>query len=73
MSNGHEYYFLEDRADAQGVDLHLLRHLLSYLRPHKGLLALAFLGLTLGTACQLAGPYLIKVIIDRHITAGVFP
>ncbi len=73
MSNGHEYYFLEDRADAQGVDLHLLRRLLSYLRPHKGLLALAFLGLTMGTACQLAGPYLIKVIIDRHITAGVFP
>jgi ATP-binding cassette subfamily B protein len=73
VSNGHEYYFLEDRADAQGVDLHLLRRLLSYLRPHKGLLALAFIGLTLGTACQLAGPYLIKVIIDRHITAGVFP
>ena len=73
MSNGHEYYFLEDRADTQGVDLHLLRRLLSYLRPHKGLLALALLGLVLGTACQLAGPYLIKVIIDRHITAGVFP
>ena len=73
MSNGHEYYFLEDRPDAQGVDLHLLCRLLSYLRPHKGLAALALLGLALGTACQLAGPYLIKVIIDRHITAGVFP
>ncbi len=73
MRNGHEYYFIEDRADAQGVDLHLLRRLLSYLRPHKGLVALALLGLALGTACQLAGPYLIKVIIDRHITAGVFP
>ena len=73
MSNGHEFYFTEDRVDAQGLDLRLLRRLFSYLRPHKGLVALALIGLALGTACQLAGPYLIKVIIDRHITAGVFP
>ena len=73
MRNGHEFYFIEDRVDAQGVDLRLLRRLFAYLRPHKGLVALALLGLTLGTVCQLAGPYLIKVIIDRHITAGVFP
>jgi ATP-binding cassette subfamily B protein len=73
VSNGHEFYFTEDRVEAQGVDVRLMRRLLSYLRPHKGLLVLALLGLTLGTACQLAGPYLIKVVIDRHITAGVFP
>ncbi|MEK6778501.1 MAG: ABC transporter ATP-binding protein, partial [Candidatus Deferrimicrobiota bacterium] len=73
MSDGHEFYFLEDRVEAQAVDLRLLRRLLAYLRPHKGLIALALLGLALGTACQLAGPYLIKVIIDRHITAGLFP
>jgi ATP-binding cassette subfamily B protein len=73
VSNGHEFYFTEDRVDAQGVDLRLMRRLLAYLRPHKALIALALLGLTLGTACQLAGPYLIKVIIDRHITAAVFP
>jgi ATP-binding cassette subfamily B protein len=41
-----------------------------YLRPHKGLIALALMGLAFGTACQLAGPYLIKILIDRHITAG---
>ncbi|MBF8259564.1 MAG: hypothetical protein HW377_1938, partial [Actinobacteria bacterium] len=34
------------------------------------MIALALLGLALGTACQLAGPYLIKILIDRHITAG---
>ncbi len=73
MSDGHEFYFLEDRVEVQEVDLRLLRRLLDYLRPHKGLIALALLGLALGTACQLAGPYLIKVIIDRHITAGLFP
>ncbi len=73
MSEGHEFYFLEDRVDAQAVDLRLLRRLLAYLRPHKGLIALALLGLALGTACQLAGPWIIKVIIDRHITPGVYP
>jgi ATP-binding cassette subfamily B protein len=73
VSNGHEFYFTEDRVEAQGLDLRLLRRLLSYLRPHKGLVAIALAGLALGTTCQLAGPYLIKVIIDRHITAGVFP
>ncbi|MBI5419964.1 MAG: ABC transporter ATP-binding protein, partial [Deltaproteobacteria bacterium] len=73
MSHGHEFYFLEDRVDAQGVDLRLLRRLLAYLRPHKGPIALALLGLALGTACQLAGPYIIKVVIDRHITPGRFP
>ncbi|MBI5576024.1 MAG: ABC transporter ATP-binding protein [Deltaproteobacteria bacterium] len=72
MSNGHELFFLEDRADAQALDIRLLRRLLSYLRPHKALVALALLGLALGTVCQLAGPYLIKIIIDRHITAGRF-
>ena len=70
MSDGNELYFHEDRVDSQAVDLRLLRRLLSYLRPHKGLIALALLGLALGTACQLAGPYLIKILIDRHITAG---
>ncbi|NJD61194.1 MAG: ABC transporter ATP-binding protein [Deltaproteobacteria bacterium] len=73
MSGEHEFYFTEDRVETQGLDLHLLRRLLSYLRPHRGLLALALLGLALGTVCQLAGPYLIKVIIDRHITAGRYP
>jgi ATP-binding cassette subfamily B protein len=73
VSDGREFYFLEDRVEPQAVDLGLLRRLLAYLRPHKGLIALALLGLVLGTACQLAGPYLIKVIIDRHITAGLFP
>jgi ATP-binding cassette subfamily B protein len=73
VSGEHEFYFTEDRVETQGVDLRLLRRLLSYLRPHRALLALALSGLALGTVCQLAGPYLIKVIIDRHITAGVYP
>ena len=71
MSNGKEFYFYEDRVEARGMDIRLLRRLFSYLIPHKGLIALALAGLFLGTACQLAGPYLIKLIIDRNITPRV--
>lgn len=72
MNHGADGYFLEDRVEARGVDLRLLRRLASYLRPHGRLVALALLSLALGTACQLLGPYVIKVVIDRHITPGVF-
>ncbi len=68
MSNGTEFYFFEDRVEARGMDIRLLRRLLSYLVPHKGLIAVALTGLVLGTACQLAGPYIIKLVIDRNIT-----
>lgn len=71
MSNGSEFYFYEDRVEARGIDVRLLRRLLSYLSPHKGLIAIALAGLVLGTACQLAGPYIIKLVIDRNITPRV--
>src|SRR3990172_10336940 len=71
MSNGKELYFYEDRVEARGMDIRLLRRLFSYLIPHRGLIARALAGLFLGTACQLAGPYLIKLIIDRNITPRV--
>jgi ATP-binding cassette subfamily B multidrug efflux pump len=68
VSNGAEFYFYEDRVETRGMDTKLLRRLLSYLAPHKGLIAVALAGLVLGTACQLAGPYIIKLVIDRNIT-----
>ncbi|HBX43968.1 MAG TPA: antibiotic ABC transporter ATP-binding protein [Deltaproteobacteria bacterium] len=71
MSNGTEFYFTEDRVETRGMDVRLLRRLLSYLSPHKGLLAAALGALVLGTACQLAGPYIIKLVIDRNITPRV--
>jgi ATP-binding cassette subfamily B protein len=71
VSNGAEFYFYEDRVETRGMDMRLLRRLLSYLVPHKGLIAVALAGLVLGTACQLAGPYIIKLVIDRNITPRV--
>jgi ATP-binding cassette subfamily B protein len=69
VSNG-EGFFLEDRVDARGVDWRMLRRLLRYVVPHRGILAGAIVALVFGTACQLAGPYIVKIVIDRHITAG---
>jgi len=71
VSNGAEFYFTEDRVETRGMDVRLLRRLLSYLSPHRGLLAAALGALVLGTACQLAGPYIIKLVIDRNITPRV--
>ncbi len=72
MSGARDPWFLEDRAQPEGgLDLRLLRRLFGYLRPHKGLLSLALASLALGTAGQLAGPYLVKVLIDRHVVPGV--
>jgi ATP-binding cassette subfamily B protein len=69
VSDG-ERFFLEDRVEARGVDWKLLRRLLRYVVPHRGILAGSLLALACGTACQLAGPYLIKIVIDRHVTPG---
>lgn len=66
-------FFLEDRAETQGVDWRLLRRLLGYVAPHRGLLSGALAALALGTACQLAGPYILKIVIDRHVTPGILP
>ena len=71
MSNGAEFYFYEDRVETRGMDMRLLRRLFSYLVPHKGLIAVALGALVLGTACQLAGPYIIKLVIDRNIMPRV--
>ncbi|MEW6718819.1 MAG: ABC transporter ATP-binding protein [Thermodesulfobacteriota bacterium] len=64
-------FFLEDRADTRGVDWRLLRRLIRYVAPHRKILAAALAALACGTACSLAGPYLIKIVIDRFVTPGV--
>jgi ATP-binding cassette subfamily B protein len=70
VNRGGEGFFTEDRVDARGVDWRMLRRLLGYVAPHRAILAGSLLALLCGTACQLAGPYVIKVVVDRHITAG---
>lgn len=49
-----------------------LRRLLSYMRPYKGLLALAFLFLVGATVTEMMGPFLIKQFLDEHLVPGNF-
>jgi ATP-binding cassette subfamily B protein len=70
VSRGGEGFFTEDVVETRGIDWKMLRRLLGYIRPHRAVLAGALAALSCGTACQLAGPYVIKVVIDRHITTG---
>jgi ATP-binding cassette subfamily B protein len=51
-------------------DSRLVRRLWRYVRPHRALLLLSLLLMLGVSTAQLVQPYLIKLAIDRHITAG---
>lgn len=70
MSPGPDDFFLDDHMATRGIDLRLLARLLRYVLPHRRLLVAALAALLCGTACQLAAPYLIKVLIDRYVIPG---
>jgi ATP-binding cassette subfamily B protein len=70
VRHGTDDFFTDDRVGTRGIDRRLLARLLRYVLPHRGLLAAALAALLCGTACQLAGPYLIKIFIDRYVMTG---
>jgi ATP-binding cassette subfamily B multidrug efflux pump len=70
VTHGPGDFFTDDRIDTRGIDRRLLVRLLRYVLPHGRILAGALAALLCGTACQLAGPYLIKIVIDRHVIPG---
>lgn len=70
MRHGPDDFFTDDRVETRGIDRRLLARLLRYVLPHRRLLAASLAALLCGTACQLAGPYLIKVVIDRNVMTG---
>jgi len=62
----HQHYHFYDEKPLK-ADPQLLRRMLRYARPYRGILVLA-LGLTmLVTALQLAQPYILKIAIDQYI------
>ena len=48
----------------------VLFRLLSYAKPHKKEITIAFLLLFLATAADITGPVLVKIFIDDYLTAG---
>jgi ATP-binding cassette subfamily B protein len=61
---------LIDEIEPRGFDRALLRRLLGYLAPYRGQMAFSILLLFGAALLQLVGPYLVKVGIDKHISAG---
>ncbi len=59
--------FHEEEALGKAYDARLMRRLLSYLKPYRGVTALAVALLLIGSATQVALPWLIQVAIDDYI------
>ena len=60
----------EDEILGKAYDARLMRRLAHYLRPYGRQVAISFLAIVVGSAAQLAQPYLMKVAIDRYIANG---
>jgi ATP-binding cassette subfamily B protein len=55
---------------SRSYDSRLLLRLLTYLKPYKAAIAIAFLLIMAMAGLDLVGPYLTKVAIDQHIAKG---
>lgn len=62
---GTNRYFEDERVET--VDPHIIRRLLSYLKPYKFQVALALLLMGIAKIAELMGPYLTKIAIDDYI------
>jgi ATP-binding cassette subfamily B protein len=57
----------EEEQLGKAVDRHLIRRLLHYVRPYRGIVVVATIAAALQSATQIVGPYLNKVVIDRYL------
>lgn len=63
-------HFQEDEILGKAYDARLMRRLLRYLRPYRTTVIVSVALLLLAAAADLAGPYFMKVAIDRYIRRG---
>ncbi|MBF0244387.1 MAG: ABC transporter ATP-binding protein [Planctomycetes bacterium] len=57
---GYRGRYSEDEALGRSIDFALLKRMIGYLRPHRGLLVLILLVLLAGKFCMLAFPFVLK-------------
>lgn len=60
----------EEEVFSKAYDSRLVKRLLGYLAPYKHVVAVSVLVLLVGSVAELAGPYLVKVAIDRYVAKG---
>ena len=59
-------------ADAAAYNPRIARRLLAYLAPHKRMIAMAVVLVSIGSGANVAGPLLLKLGIDEGIAKGDF-
>jgi ATP-binding cassette, subfamily B, multidrug efflux pump len=57
----------EEEILGKAYDSRLMRRLLTYLRPYRWQVAIAISSIVLKSFCDVLGPYLVKVVIDRYL------
>ena len=65
--------FHEEEALGKAYDARLMRRLLTYLKPHRGIVILSTVLLVLTSLLELAGPYLTKLAVDDAIAGKDIP
>lgn len=61
----HQFY--SDEIVGKAYDARLMKRIIKYLIPYKGLVAISFIMLFIVSALELVGPYLTKIAIDVYI------
>src|SRR6202051_1666685 len=68
----------EEEILGKAYDSRLMRRLLTYLRPYRWQVTIAIAAIILKSFCDVLGPYLVKVAVDRYLapvnsaTAGIW-
>jgi ATP-binding cassette subfamily B multidrug efflux pump len=57
----------EEEVLGKAYDSRLMRRLLGYLRPYRWQVAIAIASIVLKSFCDVLGPYLVKVAVDRYL------
>src|SRR5215467_11399823 len=57
----------EEEVLGKAYDSRLMRRLLTYLRPYRWEVAIAIAAIVLKSICDVLGPYLVKVAVDRYL------
>jgi ATP-binding cassette, subfamily B, multidrug efflux pump len=58
----------EEEVLGKAYDSRLMKRLLGYLRPYRGHVIFALSAIILKAACDVLGPYLIKVALDKYLS-----
>ncbi len=58
----------EEEVLGKAYDSRLMRRLLTYLRPYRWQVTVAIVSIVLKSLCDVLGPYLIKVAVDRYLS-----